>query len=222
MVPLRAVAEALGYEVTWNEEERSITVGERILWIGENEMFSPEFYTLRDGMVHLAVAPVIVDNLTFVPASFFPAQVFEGQLIIGGYWKNRIDDFIVGIASLTAERLSKYSSYIRFDEPGREDFPWYIISPSVALRDVRWLELGWDDANARTATEMFSAGDITPERPFVVSYVHAGTMSNRGISFVDDYGATRYFVVQDSQASFEENAGGWLRFFEFTPGVPMW
>ena len=224
MVPLRPVAEALGWSVDWSEENQEIWVDNVRLRIGENEGFSPE-QEWRDGMFHLAAAPTIIDGEIFVPASFFPAQVFERQLIIGGYWLSRIDDFVIGVAPATEERLGNYNSYIWFDEPEREHLPRYIISPSVPLRDVRWLRLGWGSADGeqyRYGIEIFSAGDVTPKHPLVVTYVHPGSFSNRGFSFVDKNGATRYFVVQDNQADFEESPRGWLIIFEFTPFASPW
>ena len=84
MLPLRAVAEALGYDVQWNDETQSIMLGVAInVFIGRAEA-----YRGRMAPVELSAAPVIVDNLTFVPVDFFRdvvAQtvfVFEGQVVI--------------------------------------------------------------------------------------------------------------------------------------------
>ena len=84
MVPLRVVAEALGYDVSWNSTLRSVQLGVAIqLWIGRTEA-----HFGRMAPIELSVAPVIVDNLTFVPLDFFRnvlgqyAYVFEGQVVI--------------------------------------------------------------------------------------------------------------------------------------------
>lgn len=71
MVPLRAIAEALGFEVEWDATARAVAVGEKVtLTIGES-------------------SSVIVDNLTYVPLGFFRdtlkmpnAFAFEGQIEI--------------------------------------------------------------------------------------------------------------------------------------------
>lgn len=84
MVPLRAIAEALGYEVVWNNETRSITLGEDIfLTIGKDE------YVAGKNTIKLGTAPELVENKTFVPLNFFKnvvkmnnAYVFEGQIVI--------------------------------------------------------------------------------------------------------------------------------------------
>jgi len=87
MVPLRAVVEALGYDVSWNGVLRSVQLGVGIhLWIGGYEV-----HVGRMAPVELAVAPIIRDNLTFVPLEFFrnvlgqTAYVFEGQVVVETY-----------------------------------------------------------------------------------------------------------------------------------------
>ena len=67
MVPLRAVAEALGYTVNWEAETRSIYLNNVIsLSIGK------DYYTYaRMAPITLGTAPEITDGLTFVPLSFF-------------------------------------------------------------------------------------------------------------------------------------------------------
>ncbi|MCL2838740.1 MAG: copper amine oxidase N-terminal domain-containing protein [Oscillospiraceae bacterium] len=84
MVPLRAVAEALGYDVSWSEETQSIMLGVGIhVFIGRNEA-----YRGRMAPIELSLSPFIRDNLTFVPLDFVRnvlAQnvwVFEGQVVI--------------------------------------------------------------------------------------------------------------------------------------------
>lgn len=67
MLPLRAVAEAAGFEITWNNETKSSQLGDTIsLKIGENT------YTDAHGeLVNLQIAPKLVDGLTYVPMDFF-------------------------------------------------------------------------------------------------------------------------------------------------------
>lgn len=85
MVPLRAIAEALGYEVEWNQESQSVTVGSSIfLKIGEDS------YTFEQmAPIELKAAPKIVEGHTFVPLSFFrtvvnakTASYIESEIII--------------------------------------------------------------------------------------------------------------------------------------------
>jgi len=87
MLPLRATAEALGYNVSWNHELRSVQLGAAIhLWIG-----STEVHLGRMAPIELSTAPIIVNDLTFVPFDFFRTvlgqtiYVFEGQIVIETY-----------------------------------------------------------------------------------------------------------------------------------------
>jgi len=84
MIPLRVVAEALGYDVGWNHYLRSIQLGVGIhLFIGQYEAIVG-----RMAPIELQVAPVIVNGSTFVSLDFFRAvlgqyaYVFEGQVVI--------------------------------------------------------------------------------------------------------------------------------------------
>ena len=87
MLPLRAIAEALGYDVSWNGELRSVQLGAAIhLWIGNTEV-----HLGRMAPIELSSAPVIVNNLTFVPFDFFrnvlgqTVYVFEAQVVVETY-----------------------------------------------------------------------------------------------------------------------------------------
>ncbi|MEK3884377.1 copper amine oxidase N-terminal domain-containing protein [Paenibacillus sp. PL2-23] len=67
MVPLRAAAEALGYELTWEAETRTVRVGPVIsLQIGEDEYLYAKMAPFR-----LGTAPVLSGGVTYVPVSFF-------------------------------------------------------------------------------------------------------------------------------------------------------
>jgi len=84
MVPLRAIAEALGYEVEWDAATRSIRLGVAInTWIG-----STEVHIGRMAPQTISIAPGLVDGSTFVPLEFFRviginnAYAFEGQIVI--------------------------------------------------------------------------------------------------------------------------------------------
>ena len=85
MVPLRVIAEALGYTVQWDAETAGVMLNAAVsLRIGSN------IYTYqRTAPIELGTAPVLHNSLTYVPLNFFTqvaklnnAYYFEGQLVI--------------------------------------------------------------------------------------------------------------------------------------------
>ena len=86
MVPLRAIAEALGYKVAWNAEKRLVMLNHSFsLTIGKDTYVDIS----RDKSVSLGIAPEISAGRTYVPLQFFRAVVsmhnaylFEGQIVI--------------------------------------------------------------------------------------------------------------------------------------------
>jgi len=86
MVPLRVIAEEMGFDVAWNNELRSVTLGVAInLWIGK------DYFTVgRMAPIELDAAPEFTDGNIYVPLTFFrkilvayDIYVFEGQVVIG-------------------------------------------------------------------------------------------------------------------------------------------
>lgn len=79
MVPLREVAEAAGFTVTWDAENRAVILNDGVysLKIGENSHVKGKMMPLT-----LSVAPEIVNDLTYVPAEFF-AEVTESATVDG-------------------------------------------------------------------------------------------------------------------------------------------
>lgn len=82
MVPLRAVCEALGCDVSWNAETRGITLTDGkslyFTWIDRDHAFKTSGVALEGSMV-MDVPPVIMDSRTMVPlraiSELFGAQV---------------------------------------------------------------------------------------------------------------------------------------------------
>ena len=96
MVPLREVAEAAGFTVTWDAENRAVILNDGVysLKIGENRavILNDGVYSLKIGEnsyvkgkmmpLTLSAAPEIVNDLTYVPAEFF-AEVTESATVDG-------------------------------------------------------------------------------------------------------------------------------------------
>ena len=78
MVPVRAIAEALGFKVTWNNADRSVNINngemQSDLHIGDNHYV---VYTAIDGAVGMSApfslgsAPILKDSTTYVPIDLF-------------------------------------------------------------------------------------------------------------------------------------------------------
>ena len=88
MVPLRAVAEALGYTITYRPDIAGVDVQKGKLFssifFGRNE-----YFINRTAPIALESAPVLKPGVTYVPLSFFekvymePVVSSQGELIIG-------------------------------------------------------------------------------------------------------------------------------------------
>ena len=86
MVPLRVIAEAVGFDVAWNNELQRVNLSVAInLWIGKDY-----FIVGRMEPIKLDVAPEITDGHIYVPFTFFSMilsaydiYAFEGQVVIG-------------------------------------------------------------------------------------------------------------------------------------------
>lgn len=66
MVPVRAIAEAMGYEVKWNNEDRSVAIGESISFKLNEKNFKS-----NESVITLEEPSVLNNELTYVPLSFF-------------------------------------------------------------------------------------------------------------------------------------------------------
>jgi len=73
LLPIRAVAEALGAQVSWNEAERKVTItstGTRIeMWIGKNLAYTNGKHVPIDPQ-NKNVVPEIINGRTMVPVRF--------------------------------------------------------------------------------------------------------------------------------------------------------
>jgi len=85
MVPLRAIAEGLGFTLHWEDAAKAIMLNNTIsLTIGK------DYYTFaRMAPIELGAVPVLVDETTYVPLNFFRdvarmnnAYVLEGQVVV--------------------------------------------------------------------------------------------------------------------------------------------
>lgn len=88
LVPLRAVAEKMGYDVDWNNEEKYVSVNndewEVVLNIGEDSYFGVTKIKDAVGMTapqSYGVAPKIIEDTTFVPAKMFELMGYKFEAV---------------------------------------------------------------------------------------------------------------------------------------------
>jgi hypothetical protein len=86
LLPLRSVAEGLGFDVTWNGEDRSILLDsgtvKTTLYIGQDNYFkaSSQAIGLTQNF-HLGAAPMLIDSRTYVPASLFNLLYSDNNVV---------------------------------------------------------------------------------------------------------------------------------------------
>ncbi|MEC0230639.1 copper amine oxidase N-terminal domain-containing protein [Paenibacillus alba] len=90
LVPLRQVAESLGFKVTWNGENRSVTLMKSSMMMEDKSMDMGTGYTIRidsktfkagdmDNM--LMTAPMIVNDMTYVPKEFVDTYLVKEMMM---------------------------------------------------------------------------------------------------------------------------------------------
>lgn len=90
MVPLRAIAEQLGFTVTWADGVITVTGPERYaeLTVGTDRYFAAPTQEEMMGasLFSLGCAPVLMDDVTYVPVELFDALLGckEGTVILEG------------------------------------------------------------------------------------------------------------------------------------------
>ena len=84
LVPLFPIAQRLGIETYWNEEEQMARVGEDIsIWVGK------DYYVKGEGdPVTFGPAPQLIDDILYVPIYFF-------QFVVGGYEAHVADGAVI-------------------------------------------------------------------------------------------------------------------------------
>lgn len=102
MVPLRAIFEALGAEVEWNGETKTVTASNGIktisMTIGKKEVTVGERYMIMD------TAPIIAENRTLIPARY-AAEVFDNTV----EWDSQ--NRVVKISSANKPNAEYYRKY---------------------------------------------------------------------------------------------------------------
>lgn len=69
MVPIRTAAEALGYQLTWNQDTQSLELVKGNQWL--SMQIGQDSYSFAKMLVPLGVAPELTNEKTYVPLSYF-------------------------------------------------------------------------------------------------------------------------------------------------------
>lgn len=155
LIPLRAVAETLGYTVTWFEEDQSITLEKGAQYI--RMAIGEDAYSFgRRAPQSLGSAPVLVDDCTtHVPIAFITD-------IIGGYYSENedgtykiVNPSIVTVTEVTEDGILVSDSYLG-DVLVKIDENTEIVNTEGAVEDVslitKDMTLGVEYSPAMTAS----------------------------------------------------------------------
>lgn len=79
-----------------------------------------------------------------------------------------------------------------------------VFTTDTAIKDFKYVELSFNEApesgkSEFTVTkELYSLAELSPNRPLVIGMTFEGIIPNRGISFIDENGKTKYYTIQMS------------------------
>ena len=95
-----------------------------------------------------------------------------------------------------------FASYHRFVDPEYPEAQEILFTTAATVHDFRFIEVHTDwgaDTELSPGRVLYELDELTPEAPFVVTWVMFDTANiHRGISFVDEDGARRYFALHAS------------------------
>lgn len=154
MVPFRAISEALGIQVEWNQAQKKITatktdeVGKKVVTL----TLGSKNASVNGEMVKLAIAPQTIRNHTMIPLSFFSQQFGAGVVWNQATKTVSITSPKKDMYTLGFYALSSYSEISLLPSFDAVAFGWSGIDKSGQFTttgtDFRWPQ---------------AAGDVTPE-----------------------------------------------------------
>jgi hypothetical protein len=113
LVPIRGIAEALKFDVTWAESESKIMLrrGEKIIELGIGDVFA----RINQQPVSLDVAPKIIDGRTMVPLRFISESM--NQYVEWDTWLDGTAFIWLSDRPLLSDEDCRVDdNYIRFDD----------------------------------------------------------------------------------------------------------
>ena len=105
----------------------------------------------------------------------------------------------VSVDYATDELLSKYDFLDKFVEFEDEGYQKIIFTTNIKVKDFRFIEVGYEEKDMNVTffenKVLYSMEELSPEKPFVVTWMEWGSIPHRGISYVDETNNTRYFYI---------------------------
>ena len=103
------------------------------------------------------------------------------------------------------EFLAKDGGYDKYVDGDSEYGINVVFRANVAVDGFQYVSLDYvestsdnDNVNFEVENVLYAPPQLTPERPFVVTMLLDGTIPNRGITYIDENGTTRYFTISMS------------------------
>ncbi|MEA4946474.1 MAG: hypothetical protein VB058_02765 [Oscillospiraceae bacterium] len=137
------------------------------------------------------------------------------------YTESALGDFHISLA--TDELSKKYDSFHEYinDEGGAR----LIIWPDTEAKDFAFISISirQEDLAGKLSyfagDTLFLVDELSPEKPFVVDLLIPGAMPAYGISFVDENGVEKYYIIQLSGRGAEEAPPYFFLEFENGGGI---
>lgn len=112
---------------------------------------------------------------------------------------------IVSLDYATEELLSTANAFDEFVDANSEYQVKAVFTANIVVREFKYVELCYSDpASDNSAFRfyidkvLYSADELSPEKPLVVTMLLDGAIPNRGISYMDESGTTRCFTISMS------------------------
>lgn len=103
------------------------------------------------------------------------------------------------VALATNDDLDAYPNYEEYTEEGIDQK--IIITTDAVLVDFKFIEVSVKSETDDTLHEtgvLYSVNEITPEKPFVASWMDIGLLPQRAISYTDSTGMVKNYAISTS------------------------
>lgn len=108
----------------------------------------------------------------------------------------------ISVANATAELLGEYDVYSEFIDFEDEYSQRVVFTTNTEVKDFNYIEISFKEIGDNIAffesKILYSLAELTPEQPFVLNWLAAGTIPQRGITFLDENGDKQYFYLTTS------------------------